>query len=733
MNLRKSWIKFGYLFLMHLFIILRIEASEQKFILIFDFKGSSIDSAQAGLNQDIPNLLENHLAQAKNLIVQRIFAEEWSNFNVINDSLKLNPLAIVGSWREDGQILKIVTRVIAFETGGEVLKYENSIAVNEFKSNISFALPELAETISNDLEIKGSPLGYPFPNTDLGVLLCDFAPVQSTTIKNSLLSFRQLLRDSLTIFKNSYQFENINLQRPEPGLLTKIYPAIRQPTIFNVTRPVGEKLNAKMILTLYIKPNARTATDFQIYFQALDTALFLPEIRADGQIPLLPMENLSQVTWPKNSWQKSPLIWKYLKANLLLQNKKYEPAYREFAALNKQQVSLPAEFSKIAINFGLANSRFLSLPPVAHHQNDKPANFWNELTRLYRNSLSASEKSNDFSSSVSILNNLGILKLMQGKSDSALVCLQAARKKALTYALKIEKVRINHNLLALWQNRKNWQNVMELLDENAGLLTDSTDQRNLAVIEDYRGYFLYKNGNIPQAIEHFQNGLRIKRQLNDQLLLASGYAFLSQLYQAQAAPDSALSYAYQELEIRQNFRNDSQLAQIYERIGNLQRLKGNQNLALENYAKQLEFLQSPGNEKTVIQLYLKISEIHQGKGSPAVALESLEKARLLAKKERDPALTARILDRMGDIYDSQNQFEAALTAYQQARELFEITNQIDRQALATFNIGLIQVKKRNYRQGYEIMQQALAIEKTAGLSNLNKYHELIEKVREMIR
>ncbi|MBN2091938.1 tetratricopeptide repeat protein [candidate division KSB1 bacterium] len=733
MILHNGWLKFWFLILLNILIIQHIKGSEKKFIFIFDYQGSSIDSAQAELNHHIPNLLENHLLKNKNFIVQRVQAEDWKNFDFSSDTIKSNPLAILGSWREEGQFIKIFTRLIALETGGDVLKYENSIAVNEFKSNINFAIPELAETISRDLEIKSTPLGYPFSINDFGILLYDFSPVQSTPLKNSLSSFRHLLRDSLDNFKNNYQLENLNLQRPEPGLLTRIYPVMQPTGVFNVTQSVGQKLNAKLILALYLKPNAKNVTDFPVYFQVLDTLLLIPELEFDGQISLLPAENLFQISWAKNSWQKSELIWNYLKANLLLQYKKYEAADKEFAALKKQSTNLTPEFSKIAINFYLATSRLLTIQPSENLQNDKPAKFWKELSSLYRKALLNSEKLKDHSTSISILNNLGVLKQMQGKSDSALVCFQTARKKPSVHISKIALLRINHNLMAIWQMRKNWENVMALLNENASLLTDSTDQRNLAIIEDYLGYFSENIGNLPAAIEHFRTAIKIKQHLKEQLLLASSYSFLSRLYQSQAAVDSALNYAYLELEIRQNDKVDAQLAQIYERIGNLQRLKGNQNLALENYYKQLEFLQSPGNEQTMIQVHLKIAEIQQGKGNSAASIESLEKARLLAKKERNPALIARILDRMGDIYDSRSQFDAALNAYQQARELFEITNQIERQALATFNIGMIQVKKRNYRQGYEMMQQAMAIEKTAGFSNLSKYNELIEKVREMIR
>ncbi len=733
MILYNGWLKFWFLILLNVLIIQHIRGREKKFIFIFDYQGSSIDSAQAELNHHIPDLLENHLLKNKNFIVQRVQAEDWKNFDCSRDTIKSNPLAIFGSWQEEGQFIKIFTRLIALETGGDVLKYENSIAINEFQSNINFAIPELAETISNDLQHKGTPLGYPVLPSAFGILLCDFAPVQSTPLNNSLVSFRQLFRDSLENFKKKYQLENLNFQRPEPGLLTKLHPATQQAGIFNVTRSIGQKLNAKYIFSLYIKPNAKNVTEFPVYFQVLDTLLLIPELVFDREISFLPSENLDQISWAKNNWQKSELTWKFLKANLLLQNKKYEPAFNEFLAFKRQSTKLPPEVSKIALNFYLATARLLPLLASKGAQNDNSVKFWNELTKFYQKALFNSEKSGANLVSISILNNLGILKQMQGKNDSAFVCFQKARQKAQTDALKAERLRINHNLMVIWQIRKNWTKAMELLNENAKLLTDSTDRRNLAIIEDYRGYFSEKAGNFPAAIEYLQNAVKIKKSFDDQRLLANSYVFLSRFYQAAAELDSAVNYAYLELEIRQNDKVDAQLGHIYERIGNLQRLKGNQNLALENYYKQLEFLQSPGNEQTMIQVHLKIAEIQQGKGNSAASIESLEKARLLAKKERNPALIARILDRMGDIYDSRSQFDAALNAYQQARELFEITNQVDRQALATFNIGMIQVKKRNYRQGYEMMQQAMTIEKTAGFSNLNKYQELIEKVREMIR
>lgn len=690
-------------------------AAQPESIWLFPF--SAPDTTQINLNQEITNRLAQEFEGMKQYQVRRknIPFERFSSTNqdlpgCTDGQPTLNALAISGQWLVLGRSIQMITQVSDVASGVLIAEYESRLQSDDYPSGLAVEAASLVEQIHRDLIERKTPFGFPFHANDYGILYCDFRTAMDQSENDQL--WRDLA-DSLVQQIDREGLPQIKFKR----ICRKIIDSVVHQPNLTLARQLGTELNARLVLWSESGANQ----DIRLFLANPDTLFELPAIQEAQLAPFAIAQDLGTIEFPETSWSNRQHLLLFVSTLLLVQHQKYQQASDRLQFLAERV--WPDWFP---VHFYVGNAALLSASshPAGAEIKLKQAAAAYQTALKYAHSAPVLESM--------VLNNLGVLSQLQGETEAA----QSWLKKAVAVAqhgdLKLARIRAYHNLANVFLIKREWPNAAKTYRAGLSLIDTASNPRAAAILLDNLGILDQRQKHYDAAIENFKQGLALKQRSHAGEEIAKTSYYLGSAYQSKNDWDRALEYYLLSLDENLKIKNDLQIARMYARIGKLHWLKGELNLALEYYLKRAELTRYLGDETQQLETDVIIAEIHQKKGELEASLDYLIRARALSDALSDSLTKAHVLDKAGEILNTQSRYAEALSVFEEAARLFENTNQIERMTLTLFNMGLIQVKLKNYQAGYDLMQTALKKEEAAGFSNLKKEKAFIQQLAAII-
>jgi CHAT domain-containing protein/Tfp pilus assembly protein PilF len=254
-----------------------------------------------------------------------------------------------------------------------------------------------------------------------------------------------------------------------------------------------------------------------------------------------------------------------------------------------------------------------------------------------------------------------------------------------------------------------WEQALAIYRELGSDSADNTAKTLIWIGSAYEAL-----GQPQQALEHYQQALRVRREIGDRPGVAlalnnvgSAYYTLGQFQQALDHFEQALS-AYRELGDR------ASMAPTLNNIGNIYSILGQPQRALDYFEQTLAIVREsenrPGEAITLVSLgvaHLKLEQFQQ-------ALKYYEQALPIFRDIGHFAGVATALHNIGGIYDKLGQPQRVLESYEQALPIFRKIG--DRVGIATTLTGLGRAYDRlgQSQQAIDYHQQALSIHRQVG-------------------
>ncbi|MGB3510200.1 MAG: tetratricopeptide repeat protein [Microcoleaceae cyanobacterium] len=218
-----------------------------------------------------------------------------------------------------------------------------------------------------------------------------------------------------------------------------------------------------------------------------------------------------------------------------------------------------------------------------------------------------------------------------------------------------------------------------------------------------------KLANYPQALNYYQQALKIRREINDKQGIGSSLNSIGAVYFLQGNYEQALDYLQQALKIRQELGDLVRVGRTQNNIAAIYLYQAKYSQALENYQQALQTFKKSENIQGEAAAINNIGLIYQELGQYETALEWYQKALEIHRENGNKKGEGDTLNNIGLTYRLQKQYDPALAYYQQA---LTVRKQIDDKpglGQTLNNIGLVYDQKGEYQTALEYLQQALTI------------------------
>ncbi|NEP62190.1 MAG: tetratricopeptide repeat protein [Symploca sp. SIO2G7] len=294
-----------------------------------------------------------------------------------------------------------------------------------------------------------------------------------------------------------------------------------------------------------------------------------------------------------------------------------------------------------------------------------------------------------------VLNNLGVVYDHLGESQQAVDYYKQASAIWSELGVNTPRLPITLNLEPLILPR-----------------SPNAEQREQVVQLYQEGMQLSKRGQYQPALERFQQGLGIARELEDRSQEWKSLNQMGLVYQSLGEYKLALDFLEQALEIRQQVSQNTgaihfNLGQVYSSLG--------------DYTKALDFYQqasalSSGNKLGKVRIAIATGSVYSNLGQYQLALDSYQQALALLKSinYNKKLLEGAALNNIGQVYREQGKYELALEYYQQALTIQKLLGSKRGEGAILDNMGEAYYHLEQYNKALEYYQQALVISQEVG-------------------
>ncbi|HTY09226.1 MAG TPA: tetratricopeptide repeat protein, partial [Candidatus Edwardsbacteria bacterium] len=246
------------------------------------------------------------------------------------------------------------------------------------------------------------------------------------------------------------------------------------------------------------------------------------------------------------------------------------------------------------------------------------------------------------------------------------------------------------------------QKSLQLKERTGDFYGIATSYSNLGLVY-YRMYEWDK------AEECHHKSFKIREQIGDIAGLAKSYNNLALIYRHLYQWDQAMDYHTKCLRIMERIGSSYEIAISHTNLGFIHKARGDWDQALWSFNRAIQIAMSIGAKNVLLDTYIKKAEVY-------LALGTLEDAALFCQKAMDLAneLGGRLelgrgINIQGRIYQMRRQWDRAMEALSQAKEIF---SQLDIRAGEAFilkNMADLHRELGELDQSEKLAEKALAL------------------------
>ncbi|MEM7655196.1 MAG: tetratricopeptide repeat protein [Bacteroidota bacterium] len=179
------------------------------------------------------------------------------------------------------------------------------------------------------------------------------------------------------------------------------------------------------------------------------------------------------------------------------------------------------------------------------------------------------------------------------------------------------------------------------------------------------GVVYFAQQELDQAISYFEEGLLSKEAEQDKFLQVDLLDMMGVSYKRKDSLDIALTYFQRGQAIAQEINNPFFLAKFSNRMGLIQHERENYPAAISTLSRTIDMYREIKNLDGEANCWYRIGLAEEQLGNPSRATSAYEQALTLAEPLNAKPLLARVTKELHRCYRETNQFEQALTTYDQ--------------------------------------------------------------------
>jgi len=219
---------------------------------------------------------------------------------------------------------------------------------------------------------------------------------------------------------------------------------------------------------------------------------------------------------------------------------------------------------------------------------------------------------------------------LQGRYDEALEYLNQTKAMLGDSQSTLEMAHLYNDMGWIATQRGNFNEALPFcfkgLEITEALPADEKSHRVKDELQHTLGSIHLRIGNYAQAINHFQECIKMREKMGNFYGLSRSYNNLAIVYWSQGNYDSAAQYFQNSLEISQKIGNIYMIAMCYNNLGGIYYTQGDYPHAIEHYQKSLEIRQEIGDIPGTADTYNNLGEVSHSLGNYQEARQYLEEA-----------------------------------------------------------------------------------------------------------
>ena len=229
-----------------------------------------------------------------------------------------------------------------------------------------------------------------------------------------------------------------------------------------------------------------------------------------------------------------------------------------------------------------------------------------------------------------------------------------------------------------------------------------------------RGHLLFRNGNYPDALASYKEGLKIAEQIGykkgvAEILLKTGY-----IYHDNEDVINALKCYERSLKISEEIGDIEGIGSIYNEFGSIYMVKGDHEKALDYYLKGIAINKEIDDEMGNSSLYVNMGNTYLDTEEFSKALEYFQKALILEEEKEDKLGIASALSGIGIVYYNQGNSAQALEYLEKSLKISKSINDVQGSTSFILSISDIYLDQKNYTKAIQLCKESLALAKQVG-------------------
>ncbi|MFP4556893.1 MAG: tetratricopeptide repeat protein [Bacteroidales bacterium] len=319
-----------------------------------------------------------------------------------------------------------------------------------------------------------------------------------------------------------------------------------------------------------------------------------------------------------------------------------------------------------------------------------------------------------------VYNLLGSLSVRKGKTTQALEYYYLSLDMRTQMEFLSSKASTLENISRVQKSLNDFGNAIENLQQALDIREKLANTRSIGSIYNQLGNLYADKGDLADALMSYLKSLKIRQETKIEADIASSLTNIGLTYRRLGSHQNALRYLEQALELSSEKQNPLGVAYIYIHHGNSLRDIDESQRALASYEKALELRKRTGNKLAISQALHSIARAHSDMENYPNAKESLNNALVLLKEINDEVRIADTYNELGNIATKEQQWDTALSFFQQASTLYAKHFELERRGLCIRKIGEIHLELKNYPDALENLQLALSISEKTNSAKLSE-------------
>ncbi|OQY30191.1 MAG: hypothetical protein B6244_01105 [Candidatus Cloacimonetes bacterium 4572_55] len=384
--------------------------------------------------------------------------------------------------------------------------------------------------------------------------------------------------------------------------------------------------------------------------------------------------------------------------------------------LEKTFTDEKSHFSDLAFHYDKAESTGKAIDYLGkagdyakeNYQNQRAIGFYDRLL------LNITDPEDQLGLKIDTMSKKGEILQLIGKWDEC----RNAREEALGFAEKImDKNRIaslNRALGVLFLMKGAYEQAMVYLKKSLKISRELGDKQGISTTVGNMGIVYNRKGNSDAAMECYENHLKISQELGDKEGISKAVCNMGVFYRVKGDYEKEMVCYKKYLKISQELDNKENISRAVGNIGAVYYNKGDYEAAMAYYEKCLKINQELGNKRGIVSVVSNMGIVYKNKGDYEAAMECYEKSLRISQELGDKQSVARVVGNMGGIHCSRGDYEAAMACYEKSLKISQKLGNKRNISIAIGNMGIVHAHKGEYEEAMVCYEKQLKIDEKLG-------------------